>query len=96
MHAVTIDEVLAKYRANEDLEAHEQTILQNWIKASPENLLKLEAMPVDAVKQADSVLNVNNGSASAFEGTENPVQFEKDISDDNVDELVEDRGGPAC
>jgi hypothetical protein len=84
-----ISAILDKYRRSEDLDQQETTLLHEWLHQSTENRLQFDAIAIAAPMSTDSATkNNNNGSANAFDATENPSQLEKDISDDDIDRFA--------
>ncbi len=65
----TITQILSKYRQNTRLTDNELAMLRNWLDESETHEAFFEDLRVEEEKDID------NGSANAFDATENPVEY---------------------
>ena len=85
-----VTKVIEKYKSTGEIGPDEKAVLQNWLKASPANKSLFEELLANNPSYKKRSTELNNGSANAFDATENPFQREKDISDEDIDELIND------
>jgi hypothetical protein len=93
-------EALSKFHRREQLGKEETDLLREWVAESPEHSSLLDSLGNDNAPRTENPAMMireklngldslkNNGSANAFEGTETFREYEKDMSDDELDQLL--------
>jgi hypothetical protein len=93
----TIIEIISKYHQQLPLNPAESGLLKEWLSESGEHQSLLRDLENDIAGSEQRIRNKINqsntlqddGSANAFEGTETVKEYEKDMSDEGLDELLE-------
>jgi hypothetical protein len=94
--SLNITEIISKHHQEIPLDQIESDLLKEWLQESDENVTLLKDLDNDVAGSEQKIFNKINqptdlqddGSASAFENTENMKEYEKDMSDEELDQLL--------